>query len=100
MAEQHHRDHFLPTTCGPTATIQRHQQGLSSLNNGRRRSRAAGVCGRTGQYRKESLIAQFGPDIMLPDLRHDVSGIKKPAMPARCIISGWLINPPLRGRLP
>jgi hypothetical protein len=28
-------------------------------------------CGRMGQYRKENLIAQFGPDIALPDLRHE-----------------------------
>jgi hypothetical protein len=27
-------------------------------------------CGRAGQYRKENLIAQFGPDIALP-ARHE-----------------------------
>jgi hypothetical protein len=30
-------------------------------------------CGRTGQYRKDNLIAQFGPDIALPDLRHEIA---------------------------
>lgn len=26
-----------------------------------------------GQYRKGNLIAQFGPDIALPDLRHEIA---------------------------
>ena len=30
-------------------------------------------CGRMGQYRKESLIAQFSPDIALPDLRYEIA---------------------------
>ena len=30
-------------------------------------------CGRAGQYRKASLIVQFGPDINLPDLRHEIA---------------------------
>ena len=30
-------------------------------------------CGRTGQYRKQNLIAQFGADITSPDLRHEVA---------------------------
>jgi hypothetical protein len=30
-------------------------------------------CGRAGQYRKDSLIEQFGPDIALPDLRHEIA---------------------------
>jgi hypothetical protein len=30
-------------------------------------------CGRRGQYRKRNLIAQFGPDIALPDLRHEIA---------------------------
>lgn len=30
-------------------------------------------CGRTGRYRKKKLIAQFGPDIALPDLRHEIA---------------------------
>ena len=30
-------------------------------------------CGRMGQYRKEKLIAQFGPDKALPDLRHEIA---------------------------
>jgi hypothetical protein len=29
--------------------------------------------GRKGQYRKGNLIAQFGPDIALPDLRHEIA---------------------------
>jgi hypothetical protein len=30
-------------------------------------------CGRAGQYRKEKLIVQFGPEIALPDLRHEIA---------------------------
>jgi hypothetical protein len=30
-------------------------------------------CGRSGQYRKQNLIAQFGSDIPLPDLRHEIA---------------------------
>ncbi len=30
-------------------------------------------CDRRGQYRKENLIKQFGPDIALPDLRHEIA---------------------------
>jgi len=27
-------------------------------------------CDRKGQYRKETLINQYGPDVTMPDLRH------------------------------
>jgi hypothetical protein len=27
-------------------------------------------CDRKGQYKKETLIAQYGPDVTMPDLRH------------------------------
>ena len=27
-------------------------------------------CDRKGQYRKETLIAQYGPDVTMPDLLH------------------------------
>jgi hypothetical protein len=30
-------------------------------------------CGRAGQYRKQNLIARFGPDILLPDLREEIA---------------------------
>ena len=30
-------------------------------------------CGRIGQYRKENLVAEFGPDIALADLRHEIA---------------------------
>jgi hypothetical protein len=30
-------------------------------------------CGRSGRYRKQTLIAQYGPDILLPDLRHEIA---------------------------
>jgi hypothetical protein len=30
-------------------------------------------CGRAGQYRKQNLIARFGPDIRLPDLREEIA---------------------------
>jgi hypothetical protein len=28
------------------------------------------LCPRRGQYRKETLIARFGADVLMPDLRH------------------------------
>jgi hypothetical protein len=30
-------------------------------------------CGRAGRYRKEHLIARFGGDVTLPDLRHEIA---------------------------
>src|SRR5262249_51783399 len=30
-------------------------------------------CGRSGQYRKQTLIERFGPDIRLPDLREELA---------------------------
>jgi hypothetical protein len=30
-------------------------------------------CGRSGQYRKQSLVARYGPDIPLPDLRVEIA---------------------------
>ena len=30
-------------------------------------------CGRAGKYRKQKLIEQFGADILLPDLRHEIA---------------------------
>ena len=36
-------------------------------------------CGRAGQYRKQNLIARYGADIRLPDLRWEIS---------RCIRQG------------
>jgi hypothetical protein len=30
-------------------------------------------CGRRGQYRKATLLEQYGPDIPLPDLRHEIA---------------------------
>ena len=30
-------------------------------------------CGRAGQYRKQNLIARYGADIRLPDLREKIS---------------------------
>ncbi len=34
---------------------------------------ACDKCGRAGQYRKQHLIARFGADIALPDLRHEIA---------------------------
>ena len=31
------------------------------------------LCGRRGQYRKQTLIAQFGPHVLMPDLLHLVA---------------------------
>ena len=30
-------------------------------------------CGRAGRYRKEKLVALYGGDIALPDLRHEIA---------------------------
>jgi hypothetical protein len=30
-------------------------------------------CGRHGQYRKTTLLERYGPDIPLPDLRHEIA---------------------------
>jgi hypothetical protein len=30
-------------------------------------------CGRSGQYRKQTLIEHYGADIRLPDLREEIS---------------------------
>ena len=48
-------------------------------------------CGRMGQYWKDKLIVQFGPDIALPDLRHEIAKCErhqKPAMLAQYITLG------------
>jgi hypothetical protein len=31
---------------------------------------ACDLCPRRGQYRKETLIARFGGDVLMPDVRH------------------------------
>jgi hypothetical protein len=30
-------------------------------------------CGRRGQYRTDRLLEQYGPDIAMPDLRHELA---------------------------
>src|SRR5262249_9569284 len=50
-------------------------------------------CGRTGQYRKQTLIERYGADIRLPDLRgksQSVSVRAKCMTPAWCITLSWL----------
>ena len=34
---------------------------------------ACAACGRRGQYRIDRLLRRFGPDITLPDLRHELA---------------------------
>ena len=34
---------------------------------------ACDLCPRRGQYRKETLIALFGGDVLMPDLRHKIA---------------------------
>ncbi len=42
-------------------------------------------CGRKGQYRKSALIARFGADIALPDLRHEIAQCdRRGKMPDGC----------------
>jgi hypothetical protein len=56
---------------------------------------ACDKCGRAGKYRKRKLIEQFGADIALPDLRHEIAkcermgsmidgcGVRYPALAAK-----------------
>ena len=50
-------------------------------------------CGRAGQYRKQNLIEQFGPDVRLPDLREEIAKCERArdrcTMLAACTISDW-----------
>jgi hypothetical protein len=46
-------------------------------------------CDRKGQYRKETLIAQYGPDVTMPDLRHLIA---KSAIGARGRVRATLIR--------
>jgi hypothetical protein len=42
-------------------------------------------CDRKGQYRKSMLIAKFGPDAQLPELRHQIAACpRQHAQPTRC----------------
>lgn len=34
-------------------------------------------CGRKGQYRRETLLAKYGPDVTMPDLRHKIANCPK-----------------------
>ena len=38
---------------------------------------ACDKCGRKGKYRKQSLIAQYGGDIALPDLREEIANCER-----------------------
>jgi len=45
-------------------------------------------CGRSGQYRKQTLIECYGADLRLPDLReelHRAGVMDKCMMPVRCV---------------
>jgi hypothetical protein len=33
-------------------------------------------CARSGQYRVDRLIEQYGPDIAMPDLRHELANVR------------------------
>ena len=35
------------------------------------------ACGRRGQYRIEGLLERYGPDIALPDLRHELTQCRR-----------------------
>ena len=43
------------------------------------------LCDRKGQYRKETLLNQYGPDIALPDLLHLIANCERNKQPGgRC----------------
>jgi hypothetical protein len=39
---------------------------------------ACDLCPRRGQYRKETLIARFGGDVLMPDVRHLIAECPRP----------------------
>jgi hypothetical protein len=46
---------------------------------------ACDLCPRRGQYRKETLIARFGGDVLMPDVRHLIAECpRKDAPGAAC----------------
>jgi hypothetical protein len=47
---------------------------------------ACDYCPRKGQYRKETLIARFGGDVLMPDVRHLIAECpRKDAPGAACV---------------
>ena len=52
-------------------------------------------CGRAGQYRVDKLLERYGPDIALPDLRHELARALGAAVSAilakRSMSTGWRI---------
>ena len=60
-------------------------------------SRRKRRCGRSGQYRKQTLIERYGADIRLPDLREEITqkckaSWDKCTTPAWCIMSIWSLG--------
>jgi len=43
-------------------------------------------CGRDGQYRKQTLIEQYGADIRLPDLREEIANCRHRGMHDACMV--------------
>jgi hypothetical protein len=58
---------------------------------------ACDKCGRAGQYRINGLLDQYGPDIALPDLRHELAHCpRRHNMSDPCQVSylDWLADLP------
>jgi hypothetical protein len=56
-------------------------------------------CGRAGRYRIDRLIERFGPDIALPDLRHELAQCRRwvnMARPLPDFIHRWADRPGAR----
>jgi len=52
-------------------------------------------CGRAGSYRRDGLMARFGPDIALPDLLAALASCERPAArPQRWTATGTLTPGP------
>jgi hypothetical protein len=43
-------------------------------------------CGRSGQYRKQTLIERYGADIRLPDLREQIAQCRHRGMHDACMV--------------
>jgi hypothetical protein len=47
---------------------------------------ACDLCPRRGQYRKETLLARFGGDVPMPDVRHLIAKCPHKDAPARRVL--------------
>jgi hypothetical protein len=58
---------------------------------------ACDLCPRRGQYRKETLIARFGGDVLMPDVRHLIAECSRKNAPGAARVlcgSARILTPP------